>query len=43
MNNPAHWLTLHTEPLPLRVDEGGAIRIGSSRVGLDPVVVCLPA
>jgi uncharacterized protein (DUF433 family) len=28
-------LTLHADPLPLRVDESGTIRIGSSRVTLD--------
>jgi len=29
---------LHADPLPLRVDEGGAVRVGSSRVSLDLVV-----
>jgi uncharacterized protein (DUF433 family) len=28
-------VTLHSDPLPLRVDETGTIRIGSSRVTLD--------
>jgi uncharacterized protein (DUF433 family) len=28
-------LTLHADPVPLRVDETGAIRIGQSRVTLD--------
>ena len=28
-------LVLHTDPLPLRVDETGTIRVGSSRVTLD--------
>jgi uncharacterized protein (DUF433 family) len=29
---------LHADPLPLRTDEGGAVRIGKSRVSLDLVV-----
>jgi uncharacterized protein (DUF433 family) len=29
---------LHTDPMPLRVDETGTIRIGSSRVTLDVLV-----
>ena len=28
-------VVLHTDPLPLRVDQSGTIRIGSSRVTLD--------
>ncbi len=28
-------LTLHADPLPLRVDDSGAIRVGQSRVSLD--------
>jgi uncharacterized protein (DUF433 family) len=28
-------LTLHADPLPLRVDDTGAIRVGQSRVTLD--------
>ena len=31
-------LPLHADPPPLRVDEGGAVRVGSSRVSLDLVV-----
>src|SRR5882724_6180583 len=31
-------LPLHAEPLPLRVDDGGAVRVGNSRVSLDLVV-----
>lgn len=31
-------LTLHSDPLPLRVDDAGAIRVGKSRVSLDLVV-----
>ena len=28
-------VTLHTDPVPLRVDETGTIRVGSSRITLD--------
>ena len=35
---PAEVLPLHAEPPPLRVDEGGAVRVGTSRVSLDLVV-----
>jgi uncharacterized protein (DUF433 family) len=38
MTNSANGLPLHAEPPPLRVDEGGAVRIGKSRVSLDLVV-----
>ena len=31
-------LLLDADPLPLRVDEGGAVRVGSSRISLDLVV-----
>src|SRR5437588_4503161 len=31
-------LRLHAEPPPLRGDEGGAVRVGTSRVSLDLVV-----
>ncbi len=31
-------LPLHTEPPPLRVDEGAIVRVGNSRVSLDIVV-----
>jgi uncharacterized protein (DUF433 family) len=31
-------LTLHADPPPLRADEGGAVRVGGSRVRLDLVV-----
>jgi uncharacterized protein (DUF433 family) len=31
-------LPLHADPLPLRVDEGGAVRVGNSRISLDLVV-----
>ena len=35
---PAETLPLHAVPPPLRVDEGGAVRVGKSRVNLDLVV-----
>jgi uncharacterized protein (DUF433 family) len=35
---PACPIPLHAERPPLRVDEGGAIRIGKSRISLDLVV-----
>ena len=35
---PAEALPLHADRLPLRVDEGGAVRVGDSRVSLDLVV-----
>src|SRR5262245_63304649 len=38
MTNPANGLLLHAEPPPLRMDEGGAVRVGKSRVSLDLVV-----
>jgi uncharacterized protein (DUF433 family) len=38
MTNLANGLPLHAEPPPLRVDEGGAVRVGKSRVSLDLVV-----
>src|SRR6266571_5032369 len=38
MTNSTNGLPLHTEPHPLRMDEGGAIRVGKSRVSLDVVV-----
>ena len=31
-------LPLHPDPLPLRWDEGGVIRVGTSRISLDLVV-----
>jgi uncharacterized protein (DUF433 family) len=31
-------VVLHTDPMPLRVDETGTIRIGASRVSLDIVL-----
>jgi uncharacterized protein (DUF433 family) len=34
----AEALPLHAERPPLRVDEGGAVRVGTSRVSLDVIV-----
>ena len=31
-------ITLHADPMPLRVDESGAIRVGQSRVTLDALL-----
>jgi uncharacterized protein (DUF433 family) len=31
-------LTIHTDPVPLRTDEHGAIRVGNTRVLLDVVI-----
>src|SRR5580692_10022617 len=38
MTSLANGLPLHTEVPPLRVDEGGAVRVGTSRISLDCVV-----
>ena len=38
MTSPTSTLPLHTELPPLSVDEGGAVRIGGSRVTLDLIV-----
>src|SRR5436190_7581660 len=38
MTNLATGLSLHAESLPLREDEGGAVRVGKSRLSLDLVV-----
>jgi uncharacterized protein (DUF433 family) len=35
---PAQALPLDADPPPLRVDEGGAVRVGRSRISLDSVV-----
>ena len=35
---PAEVLPLHADRPPLRVDEGGVVRVGNSRVSLDAVV-----
>ncbi len=35
---PAEPIPMHAEPPPLRLDEGGAVRVGTSRVSLDQVV-----
>jgi uncharacterized protein (DUF433 family) len=34
----AHGLPLHTEAPPLQVDDGGAVRVGNSRISLDLIV-----
>jgi len=36
--NELFWHSLHAERLPLRVDEGGAVRVGKSRISLDLIV-----
>lgn len=33
-------LSIHTDPVPLRVEETGAIRVGNTRVLLDIVIEC---
>ena len=38
MTNSTNELVLAAEPPPLRVEEGGAVRVGKSRVSLDVVV-----
>jgi uncharacterized protein (DUF433 family) len=38
MTTLSNGLPLHTDVLPLRVDEGGAVRIGNSRISLDLIV-----
>src|SRR3954447_24165355 len=38
MTSATNGLPLHAEPPPLRMDEGGAVRVGASRVSLDLVV-----
>ena len=38
MTSLANELLLHADPPPLRVDEGGVVRVGNSRVSLDLVV-----
>ena len=38
MTSLANGLLLHSDVPPLRVDEGGAVRVGKSRVSLDLVV-----
>jgi uncharacterized protein (DUF433 family) len=38
VESPAVALTLPAESPPLRVDEGGAVRVGKSRISLDLVI-----
>src|SRR5437762_5016790 len=38
LQGPAEALPLHADLPPLRVDEGGAVRVGKSRISLDLVV-----
>ena len=38
MTSLANGLTLHADLPPLRLDEGGALRVGNSRMSLDLVV-----
>ena len=38
MTNLANGLPLHADLPPLRVDQGGAVRVGTSRISLDLVV-----
>src|SRR5438105_13179240 len=38
MHSPTAELPLRAEPPPLRTDEGGAVRVGTTRVSLDVVV-----
>ena len=38
MTSLANGLRLHADRPPLRVDEGGAVRVGNSRISLDLIV-----
>src|SRR6266566_8307184 len=38
MTHMANGLPLHAEVPPLRVDEGGAVRVGNTRISLDLIV-----
>ena len=38
MTSQANGLALRADPPPLRVDEGGAVRVGNTRISLDLVV-----
>jgi uncharacterized protein (DUF433 family) len=33
-----HTLSLHNDPPPLRIDEGGVVRVGTTRINLDLIV-----
>ncbi len=38
MTSLANGLPFHSDPPPLRVEEGGVVRIGNSRISLDLIV-----
>lgn len=38
MTTPADGLVLHADPLPLRVELGGVVRVGDGRISLDLIV-----
>src|SRR5450631_4505804 len=38
MESPASGSVIHTDVSPLRVDEGGVVRVGKGRVSLDLIV-----
>jgi hypothetical protein len=38
MTSLANDLPLHADRPPLRVDEGGAVRVGNTRISLDLIV-----
>src|SRR3954451_11230890 len=38
MTSLANGLPLHTEVPPLRIDDGGAVRVGKSRISIDLIV-----
>jgi len=38
MKSLAHGLSIHADLPPLRVDEGGAVRVGKTRISLDLIV-----
>lgn len=38
MTSPINGLPIHSDPPPLRMDEAGAVRVGSSRITVDLIV-----
>src|SRR5712691_7803380 len=38
MTSTTNGLQLHADPAPLRIDEGGAVRVGNSRISLDLII-----